>query len=122
MYENSGADYRLLHDGAARDSNQHQFPEILVELREGFKKGYAVMAVREQERWREGGEIERLAKEKELPRFSGFMPTARLTQYAVRHGYHGRLDRRGIFRSPLCMVPPPVWELIAMNRDTGPSI
>ena len=28
--------------------NQHQFPEILVELREVFKKGYAVMAVREQ--------------------------------------------------------------------------
>jgi hypothetical protein len=41
--------------------NQHQFPEILVELREVFKKGYAVMAVREQERWREGGgESERL--------------------------------------------------------------
>ena len=33
--------------------NQHQFPEILGELREVFKKGHAVMAVREQERWRE---------------------------------------------------------------------
>lgn len=48
MYENSAADSRLLHDGAARNSDQHQFPEILVELREVFKKGYAVMAVREQ--------------------------------------------------------------------------
>jgi hypothetical protein len=61
MCENSAADSRLLHDGAARNSDQHQFPEILVELREVFKKGYAVMAVREQERWRAGGgEIERL--------------------------------------------------------------
>jgi hypothetical protein len=55
MYENSDADSRLLHDGVAVTRNQHQFPEILVELREVFKKGYAVMAVREQERWREGG-------------------------------------------------------------------
>lgn len=28
--------------------NQHQFPEILVELREVFKKWHAVMMVREQ--------------------------------------------------------------------------
>jgi hypothetical protein len=48
MCENSAADSRLLHDGAVRNSDQHQFPEILVELREVFKKGYAVMAVREQ--------------------------------------------------------------------------